>query len=116
VDTKYEFGKTKEGRIVLIDEIHTPDSSRYWFESSYEERFARGEAPESFDKEYLRRYLKDQGFSGEGPITHIPDDVRVEASRRYIHAVEQITGEPFEPNLEEPVARMARNLPRPSAC
>jgi phosphoribosylaminoimidazole-succinocarboxamide synthase len=113
VDTKYEFGKTRDGRIVLIDEIHTPDSSRFWFESSYKERFVRGEAPESFDKEYVRRYLKDQGFSGDGPVPHIPDEVRVEASRRYIHAVEQITGEPFKPNLEEPHARMAANLPGP---
>jgi phosphoribosylaminoimidazole-succinocarboxamide synthase len=110
VDTKYEFGKTKDGRIVVIDEIHTPDSSRFWFESTYGERFAKGEDPESFDKEYVRRWLVAQGFKGDGPIPAIPDDVRVEATRRYVHAVETITGVPFEPNLEEPIARIRKNL------
>jgi phosphoribosylaminoimidazole-succinocarboxamide synthase len=110
VDTKYEFGKTKSGEIVVIDEIHTPDSSRFWFEQSYHERFARGEAPESFDKEYVRRYLVDQGFRGDGEIPEIPNDVKVAAILRYIEAVEQITGQNFVPNLEEPIGRMRRNL------
>lgn len=110
VDTKYEFGKTKDGRIVVIDEVHTPDSSRFWFARSYEERFAKGEDPESFDKEYVRRWLAQQGFKGEGPTPTLPDDVRVEASRRYIEAYETITGEAFEPNLEEPNARLRKNL------
>ncbi len=110
VDTKYEFGKTPDGHIVVIDEIHTPDSSRYWFESSYRERFEAGQDPESFDKEYVRRYLAGVGFTGDGPIPHIPDEVRVEASLRYVRAVEQITGAPFEPNLEDPLPRIARNL------
>jgi phosphoribosylaminoimidazole-succinocarboxamide synthase len=110
VDTKYEFGKDKTGRIVVIDEIHTPDSSRFWFASSYAERFDRGEDPESFDKEYVRRYLAGLGFKGDGPIPAIPDDVRVEASRRYIEAFEKITGVPFVPDVEDPHRRMARNL------
>jgi phosphoribosylaminoimidazole-succinocarboxamide synthase len=110
VDTKYEFGRTKDGRIVVIDEIHTPDSSRFWFEKTYPERFARGEDPESFDKEYVRRWLVGQGFSGDGPIPAIPDDVRVEATRRYVHAIETITGKPFEANLEDPIPRIRRNL------
>jgi phosphoribosylaminoimidazole-succinocarboxamide synthase len=110
VDTKYEFGKTKDGRIVLIDEIHTPDSSRFWFDGTYAERFARGEDPESFDKEYVRRWLAAQGFKGDGPIPHIPDEVRVEATRRYVHAVETVTGEPFVPNLEDPTPRIRRNM------
>jgi len=110
VDTKYEFGKTKDGEIVVIDEIHTPDSSRFWFARTYEERRARGEEPESFDKEYVRRWLAAEGFTGDGPIPTIPNDVRVEASRRYIEAFEAITGSPFVPNLEEPQARMKRNL------
>lgn len=110
VDTKYEFGKTKDGRIVLIDEAHTPDSSRFWFAKSYNERFANNEDPESFDKEYVRRYLAQQGFKGDGPIPALPDDVRVEASRRYIEAYEMITGESFVPNLEEPSARLRKNL------
>jgi phosphoribosylaminoimidazole-succinocarboxamide synthase len=110
VDTKYEFGKTKDGEIVVIDEIHTPDSSRFWFARTYEERRTRGEEPESFDKEYVRRWLAAQGFTGDGPIPTIPNDVRVEASRRYIEAFEAITGTVFVPNLEEPQARMKRNL------
>jgi phosphoribosylaminoimidazole-succinocarboxamide synthase len=110
VDTKYEFGKTRDGRIVVIDEIHTPDSSRFWFHASYAERFERGEDPESFDKEYVRRWLVSQNFRGEGPIPVIPDDIKVEATRRYVTAVETITGTPFEADLEEPIARMRRNL------
>ena len=110
VDTKYEFGKTADGQIVVIDEIHTPDSSRFWYSESYEARFHAGLDPESFDKEYVRRFLVDQGYRGEGPIPVIPDDVRVEATRRYIEAVDRITGAPFVPNLEEPSTRMKKNL------
>jgi len=110
VDTKYEFGKTPEGEIILIDEIHTPDSSRFWFQNSYEERFAAGLDPESFSKEFVRAYLVEQGFRGDGPIPAIPDSVKVEAMCRYIQAVERITGVPFVPNVEEPHARMATNL------
>ena len=112
VDTKYEFGKTPDGRIVVIDEIHTPDSSRFWYAKSYESRYEAGLDPESFDKEYVRRYLVDQGYRGEGPIPVIPDGVRVEATRRYLEAVDLITGVPFVPNLEEPQQRMQKNLAR----
>ncbi|HEY3234239.1 MAG TPA: phosphoribosylaminoimidazolesuccinocarboxamide synthase, partial [Polyangiaceae bacterium] len=80
VDTKYEFGKTPEGDIVVIDEIHTPDSSRFWFSESFRQRFAAGEEPESFDKEYVRRYLVSQGFSGDGEVPPLPDQVRMEAT------------------------------------
>jgi phosphoribosylaminoimidazole-succinocarboxamide synthase len=110
VDTKYEFGKTPDGKIVVIDEVHTPDSSRFWFQRSYEERFAKGEEPESFDKEYVRRYLAKLGFKGEGPIPPIPDDVRIEATRRYVEAYETITGESFTPDLSDPAARLRKNL------
>lgn len=106
VDTKYEFGKTPDGRIIVMDEIHTPDSSRFWYESSYEERLQRGEAPESLDKEFLRRYLVDVGFNGDGPVPTIPDEIRIEASRRYLEGVERITGLRFEPNLEAPLPRI----------
>lgn len=110
VDTKYELGKTKDGEIVVIDEIHTPDSSRFWFAKSYAEKFARGEEPESLDKEYVRRWLAATGFTGDGPIPAIPDDVRVEASRRYIEAFELITAATFVPDLEDPQTRIPRRL------
>ena len=110
VDTKYEFGKTPDGRIVLIDEIHTPDSSRYWYADSYSDRFEKGEAPQSFDKEYVRRWLAEQGFLGDGPIPSIPDDVRVEAARRYIEIFGVVTGEAFEPDTRPALERMRRNL------
>jgi phosphoribosylaminoimidazole-succinocarboxamide synthase len=110
VDTKYEFGLTKDGRIVVIDEIHTPDSSRFWFAKSYEQRRGQGQSPESFDKEYLRRWLADQGFRGDGPIPAIPDEVRIESARRYIEACEAIRGTPFVPNLEAPAERLLKNL------
>ena len=110
VDTKYEFGIHPEGHLVVIDEVHTPDSSRFWFSNTYEERMADGKSPESFDKEYVRRYLAEQGFTGDGPIPPIPDDVRIEAARRYIEACETVMGEPFVPNLEDPQTRIARNL------
>ncbi|MDD9944211.1 MAG: phosphoribosylaminoimidazolesuccinocarboxamide synthase [Myxococcales bacterium] len=110
VDTKYEFGLADDGRMMVIDEIHTPDSSRYWFSRSYEARMAEGKSPESFDKEYVRRYLADQGFRGDGPIPVIPDEVRLEAARRYIEACETVMGEDFSPNMEEPGPRLQRNL------
>ena len=110
VDTKYEFGKAPDGRVVVIDEIHTPDSSRFWYAKSYRERFEAGEDPESFDKEYVRRWLAGRSYRGEGPVPTIPDEVRLEASRRYIQACDEVRGIPFEPNTEEPIPRIARNL------
>ncbi|MEM9729843.1 MAG: phosphoribosylaminoimidazolesuccinocarboxamide synthase [Myxococcota bacterium] len=110
VDTKYEFGRAPDGTIVVIDEIHTPDSSRYWYAKSYAARFEAGEDPESFDKEYVRRWLAGQGYRGDGPPPVIPNDVRVEASRRYIQACDEIRGTNFEPNTEAPLERIARNL------
>ncbi|MEQ9320050.1 MAG: phosphoribosylaminoimidazolesuccinocarboxamide synthase [Polyangiaceae bacterium] len=110
VDTKYEFGKDADGNLVVIDEIHTPDSSRYWYAKSYEERFAKGEKPESFDKEYVRRWLADQGFKGDGDIPTIPDEIKVEAVRRYIEACETVVGETFAPDLGEPIGRMKKAL------
>lgn len=110
VDTKYEFGKTPDGEIVVIDEIHTPDSSRFWYADTYQERFEAGEDPQSFDKEYVRRWLAQRGYRGDGPVPHIPDEIRIEASRRYIEACDTIRGTPFEPNLEPPLPRIHRNL------
>jgi phosphoribosylaminoimidazole-succinocarboxamide synthase len=110
VDTKYELGRDPNGVLRVIDEIHTPDSSRYWYRASYEARFAQGLAPESFDKEYVRRWLADRGFTGDGPIPAIPDEVKVEAMRRYIEAVETITGATFTPDLSDPLPRIRKRL------
>jgi len=95
VDTKYEFGVDADGEIVLIDEIHTPDSSRFWYANEYAERFEKGIPQKKIDKEYLREWLAEKGFVGEGEIPEIPDDVKVEVARRYIEAYELITGKEF---------------------
>ncbi|MEM9001490.1 MAG: phosphoribosylaminoimidazolesuccinocarboxamide synthase [Bacteroidota bacterium] len=97
VDTKYEFGKTKEGEIVLIDEIHTPDSSRYFYADGYEERQGRGEAQKQLSKEFVRQWLISEGFQGlEGQTVPEMDDIYVESvSERYIELYESITGESF---------------------
>jgi phosphoribosylaminoimidazole-succinocarboxamide synthase len=110
-DTKYEMGLDPSGNIVVIDEIHTPDSSRYWFAGDYPERLARGEEPRSFDKEYVRRWLASEAkYTGDGPPPPLPDDVRIEAARRYIASYEQVTGKRFVPDTREPVARIAAAL------
>jgi phosphoribosylaminoimidazole-succinocarboxamide synthase len=110
VDTKYELGLDDDDRVVVIDEIHTPDSSRYWYRDRYERAMAQGRDPEALDKEYVRRWLGEQGYKGEGAIPEIPVDVRCEAARRYIEAYEQITGRAFEPDTEDPLPRIRRNL------
>jgi phosphoribosylaminoimidazole-succinocarboxamide synthase len=110
-DTKYEMGVRPDDEIVVIDEIHTPDSSRYWYADDYEARLARGEEPRSLDKEYVRRWLAGEAkWTGDGPPPAMPDDVRVEAARRYIASYELVTGERFVPDTREPVARIAAAL------
>jgi len=110
VDTKYELGRRPDGEIVLIDEIHTPDSSRYWYVDGYDEAMAKGESPRSLDKEYVRRWLVEQGFDGDGDPPALPAEVRVEAAARYIETYERMTGRSFEPDLDEPVARLSAKL------
>ncbi|MBQ5881393.1 MAG: phosphoribosylaminoimidazolesuccinocarboxamide synthase, partial [Bacteroidales bacterium] len=98
VDTKYEFGK-RDGEIYLIDEIHTPDSSRYFYAESYQERFDNGEPQKQLSKEFVREWLMENGFSGQ-PDQKVPfmDDERVNIiSQRYIELYENITGEKFVP-------------------
>ena len=112
VDTKYEFGK-KDGKIILIDEIHTPDSSRYFYAGGYEERQARGEQQKQLSKEFVRQWLISQGFQGkEGQkVPEMPDAFVNEVSERYIELYENITGEPFvkadTANMEE---RILKNI------
>jgi phosphoribosylaminoimidazole-succinocarboxamide synthase len=95
VDTKYEFGLAPDGRILLADEIHTPDSSRYWFAESYPGRFAAGEPPDSFDKDFLRRWVAARCDPYRDPIPPIPRDIIAEAARIYVSVFEKITGESF---------------------
>ena len=110
VDTKYELGLDENGGVVVIDEIHTPDSSRYWYRDAYEQAMQAGRDPEALDKEYVRRWLGERGYRGEGPPPEIPVDVRCEAARRYIEAYEQVTGRAFEPDPEPPLPRIRRKL------
>jgi phosphoribosylaminoimidazole-succinocarboxamide synthase len=110
VDTKYELGRDERGALVVIDEIHTPDSSRYWYRDTYEQALEKGRDPQALDKEYLRRWLVEQGWRGEGPPPALPDDVRCEAARRYIEAYERITGSAFVPDLSPPLERIRANL------
>jgi len=111
VDTKYEVGRKPDGTIVIMDEIHTPDSSRFWYEKSYAETFGAGTDPEGLDKEYVRRWLaREANYRGDGPPPIVPDDVRIEAARRYIEAFERLTGTTFEPDTRDPASRIPKNL------
>ena len=113
-DTKYELGLDAEGELLVIDEIHTPDSSRYWYQESHERAMADGSDPQALDKEYVRDWLTAQGWRGEGTPPELTVEVRCEAARRYIAAFEQLTGRVFEPDLDEPQARIRRNLGLPA--
>lgn len=113
VDTKYEFGKLEDGTIVLIDEIHTPDSSRYFYAEGYEERQARGEKQKQLSKEFVRQWLIAGGFQGkEGQVVpEMTDEYVASVSERYIELYEQITGERFEKADTENVSeRVERNI------
>ena len=115
VDTKYEFGK-KDGKIYLIDEIHTPDSSRYFYADGYEQRFAAGEPQRQLSKEFVREWLMENGFQGkEGQrVPEMTDEVVQHISERYIELYEQITGEKFvREESSDVLARVERNV---AAC
>jgi phosphoribosylaminoimidazole-succinocarboxamide synthase len=110
VDTKYELGRRPDGSLCFIDEIHTPDSSRYWFAGDYDARLDRGEEPRGLDKDYVRRSYVERGYRGEGPPPPLPDEVRIEAARRYIALYELVTGRDFAPETGDPLPRIRRNL------
>lgn len=113
VDTKYEFGKTKSGQIVLIDEIHTPDSSRYFYAEGYQQRQDKGEEQKQLSKEFVRRWLIENGFQGkEGQqIPEMTDDYIQSVSERYIELYENIIGEPFvKAEISAIDARIAKNV------
>ncbi|MFN8423711.1 MAG: phosphoribosylaminoimidazolesuccinocarboxamide synthase [Anaerolineae bacterium] len=110
VDTKYEFGDVG-GQLTLVDEIHTVDSSRFWMLDSYAARFAAGEEPQTFDKEFLRRwYVDTAGYRGDGDPPPMPRELAERMSRLYIEAFERLTGEAFVPDTGDPGERMALNL------
>jgi len=112
VDTKYEFGLDGDGRIVLADEIHTPDSSRYWFAETYAEKFAAGDRPESFDKDFVRSWVAARCDPYKDPIPEIPRSLVEETAQVYIKAFETITGQAFEapPADQRVLDRIRRNL------
>ncbi|MBE9604196.1 phosphoribosylaminoimidazolesuccinocarboxamide synthase [Acetobacteraceae bacterium H6797] len=111
-DTKYEFGTDPSGRIVLADEIHTPDSSRYWLADSYQARFEAGEKPESFDKDFVRNWVAARCDPYHDEIPEIPEQLLLDTAAVYIRAYETITGKNFEPGPDEgPVLdRVRKNL------
>ncbi|PSQ95765.1 MAG: phosphoribosylaminoimidazolesuccinocarboxamide synthase [Bacteroidetes bacterium SW_9_63_38] len=109
VDTKYEFGRTPDGDFVLIDEVHTPDSSRYYYQDGYDERLAAGKSQEQLSKEFVREWLMDHDFQGreDEVMPNLPDDFRVTVTERYIELYERVTGLDFEPALgDDPDARI----------
>jgi phosphoribosylaminoimidazole-succinocarboxamide synthase len=113
VDTKYEFGRRPNGELVLIDEVHTPDSSRYYYADGYEKRLGRGEAQQQLSKEFVREWLMDHGFQGKKGQTlpDLPDDFRITVAERYIELYETITGQAFEPDLHpDPESRIHQSV------
>ena len=113
MDTKYEFGKTKDGQIVLIDEIHTPDSSRYFYAEGYQERQDKGEAQKQLSKEFVRQWLIANGFQGkEGQqIPEMTDEYIESVSDRYIELFENIIGEQFvKADISDIADRIEKNV------
>jgi len=110
VDTKYEFGMAPDGSVMLIDEVHTPDSSRYWKADTYKAKFNAGEEPENFDKEFVRIAYAEKGYRGDGEIPSMPDELWVAASERYITIYEMLTGKTFEAGAYPIEERLLNNL------
>jgi phosphoribosylaminoimidazole-succinocarboxamide synthase len=111
VDTKYEMGYDEQGTLTIADEVHTPDSSRYWIAATYEERFAKKQEPESLDKEFFRLWLRDQGFDYGKPKPEITDDVRAMLAGKYIDLYQRMTGLQFAfPKSPDVASRIASNL------
>ena len=109
VDTKYEFGIVDD-ELIVIDEIHTPDSSRFWVKSEYEERFAAGESQKMLDKENIRQWLIDQGVSGEGTPPKLSDEIRISLAEHYMELYKVLLGKEFIPELGDVEERVVRNL------
>lgn len=110
VDTKYEFGLAPDGAVTLIDEVHTPDSSRFWLAGSYAERIAVGQEPENFDKEFIRLFYVEHGYRGDGEPMPLPSELAVAAAERYISIYERLTGQTFVPGALPAQPRIEENL------
>ena len=109
VDTKYEMGLDADGTLTVADEIHTPDSSRYWVTDSYQERHERGDEPESLDKEFLRLWLRERNISDDN-IPELDDEIRIQVAERYIDLYERVTGTEFSGDLDgKPIAERIRD-------
>src|SRR5260221_5688084 len=111
VDTKYEFGIYK-GKLMLMDEIHTPDSSRFWVAKTYRKKFSSGEEPENFDKEFLRLWYAEKGYKGDGTPPKMSKDLIVALSQRYIAVYEKITGKKFKAFAYPIEKRITKNIER----
>ncbi|MBI4067003.1 phosphoribosylaminoimidazolesuccinocarboxamide synthase [Candidatus Gottesmanbacteria bacterium] len=112
VDTKYEFGEYN-GKLVLIDEIHTPDSSRFWVDKSYREKFKKGEEPDNYDKEFFRKWYVAQGYRGDGKPPIMSKDLQIKTAQRYISIYEMIIGKKFKPEkypLEKNIEKVLKNI------
>ncbi len=107
VDTKYEFGLDKNGELNIMDEVNTPDSSRFWKADSYKERFAKGKEPENFDKEFLRLWYVEKGYKGDGEPPEMSQELIVALSERYIKVYEMLTGKTFE-GFEYPIEKRVK--------
>ena len=112
VDTKYEFGRAADGQVLLIDEVHTPDSSRFWQAKSYTERFEAGVEPVNFDKEFVRLAYAEKNYRGDGNPPEMPEGLWVDASQRYITIYEMLTGSSFIPGAYPVKPRLVANLSR----
>ena len=109
VDTKYEMGLDADGTLTVADEIHTPDSSRYWVADSYQKRHERGDEPESLDKEFLRLWLRERNISDDN-IPELDDEIRIQVAERYIDLYERVTGTEFSGDLDgKPIAERIRD-------
>ena len=109
VDTKYEFGIV-DGVLIVIDEIHTPDSSRYWVAKEYETRFTNGETQLMLDKENIRQWLIEKGFSGEGVPPELSEEIRTTLAERYVELYHTLTGKQFDPEVGDVKSRIIKNL------
>ena len=109
VDTKYEFG-IYDGELIVIDEIHTPDSSRYWIKDEYQERFEKNKNQKMLDKENIRQWLIERGFKGEGIPPKLSDDIRIYLSEKYIELYKRLTGKEFVPSTGDVKSRISQSL------